>query len=560
MSTPAPFRTIGRYELLEVIGRGGAAVVYLAQQRDLRRLVALKELAPVQAADSTFAARFVDESRVAGLLNHPNVVTVHEFFEADGVPFIAMEYLPQGSLRPYVGAVSLAQFAGVLEGVLAGLSHGQSHGIVHRDLKPENLLVTADGRVKIADFGVARALGEVITREVVTVAGTTIGTPAYMAPEQALGDPLTHATDLYSLGVVAYELLAGQLPFTDSATPVAVLYRHVHEPVPPINDLVPDVDPRLAEWLDRMLAKHPGHRFENADRAWEALEDVVLELLGPRWRREARLAVRGRPAAGAAPLTPAAFETSGVLAAAGAPPELVPVAPTIDELPAPPASPEPGAPREAPVVADPAPQPAPVPAPRSAATGPLTVAPRRRVPVAVTTIVRLARRHPDEAPPEERGRGGRRLAAALGLVVLAGAIVAVAIILGAGGGHPKTRPRRTVSSRPSVAPARRRRRPPAHSARRPRHPAHDPGRAAGQHDRHGGGPWPGRRPGRRRVRRGSRPARSAAGRHAGERHHRLGADPAEPGRAGIYVPGPDGTGQQCDRVRQGRRAGHGGRR
>jgi hypothetical protein len=247
--------------------------------------------------------------------------------------------------------------------------------------------------------------------------------------------------------VVAYELLAGQLPFTDSETPVAVLYRHVHEPVPPINDVVPDIDPRLAQWLDRMLAKHSGERFENADRAWEALEDVVLELLGPRWRREARLAVYGRPAAGAAPLTPAAFETGPVADAARPPSEPAPVAPTVDELPAPPPAPSPV--DEAP---EPAARPAPVPAPRPAATGPLTVAPRRRVPVAVTTIVRLARRHPDEQPLEPRGRERRRRAAGAGLVVLAAAAVAVAVALSAGAGTPKRpRPRAT---RPAVASAR----------------------------------------------------------------------------------------------------------
>jgi serine/threonine protein kinase len=206
---PEVLKRVGRYDLLDVIGRGGAAVVYLAHQRDLRRNVALKELAPFHAADATFAERFVDESRLAGSLSHANVVVVHEYFEDAGVPYIAMEYLPHGSLRQYIGNLSTAQIAGVLEGVLAGLSAGEAHGIVHRDLKPENLLVGGDGRVKIADFGVARALNKAATRAVVTVAGTTIGTPTYMSPEQALGTTLTPATDLYSLGVVAWEMLAG---------------------------------------------------------------------------------------------------------------------------------------------------------------------------------------------------------------------------------------------------------------------------------------------------------------------------------------------------------------
>jgi hypothetical protein len=316
--SPSPIRTVGRYELLEVIGRGGAAVMYLAVQGDLRREVALKELAPaVGAADPSFALRFSQESRVAGSLSHPNVVTVFEFLVEDGVPYIAMEYLPRGSLRPYVGALSLVQVVGVLEGVLAGLAHGESHAVVHRDLKPENLLVTADGRVKIADFGVARAYADAVRAPVVTAVGTMIGTPAYMAPEQALGGAVGPAADLYSLGVVAWELLAGRVPFEDKDTPVAVLYQHVHEAIPPVRSVAPDVDPRIEAWLERMLAKDPADRFASAEAAWEALEDVVLDLLGPRWRRDARLPAADADAAGR-PLTPAVFApTLGSVPAAG---------------------------------------------------------------------------------------------------------------------------------------------------------------------------------------------------------------------------------------------------
>ena len=303
-------KRVGRYDLLEVIGRGGAAVVYLARQRDLQRPVALKELAPYQAADTSFAGRFVEESRLAGQMNHANVVTVHEYFVEAEVPYIAMEFLPNGSLRTYIGELSLAQIAGVLEGVLAGLSHGEEHGVVHRDLKPENLLVTADGRVKIADFGVARAYNQAQTRAVVTMAGTTIGTPTYMSPEQALGNNLTASTDLYSLGVVAWELLTGRVPFEDQENPVAVLYRHVHEPVPPARDFAPDLDPRIDAWLARMLAKAPEERFQSADEAWFELEEIVLELIGPRWRREARLAVgEDHSRRDDATLTPAEFRS-----------------------------------------------------------------------------------------------------------------------------------------------------------------------------------------------------------------------------------------------------------
>jgi len=155
-------RTVGRYEISKELGRGGMAVVYLARQTDLDRNVALKELGAFHASDPAFAERFLRESRIAGSLSHPNIVTVHEFFEHEGTPYISMEYIERGSLRPYVGQLSLAQIAGVLEGMLAGLAHAhaESQGIVHRDLKPENIMITREGSVKIADFGIAKALNQ----------------------------------------------------------------------------------------------------------------------------------------------------------------------------------------------------------------------------------------------------------------------------------------------------------------------------------------------------------------------------------------------------------------
>jgi serine/threonine protein kinase len=405
---PEVLRRVGRYDLLEVIGRGGAAVVYLAQQRDLERYVALKELAPFHAADASFAERFVAESRVAGSMSHANVVTVHEFFEDGGVPYIAMEYLPHGSLRQYIGKLSTAQIAGVLEGVLAGLSHGELHGIVHRDLKPENLLVAFDGRVKIADFGVARAYNKAATRQVVTVAGTTIGTPAYMSPEQALGTDLTPATDLYSLGVVAWELLAGQVPFEETDTPVAVLYRHVHEQVPSVRSVAPEVDQGLAGWLEQMLAKRPEDRFQNAEAAWVALEDIVLELLGPRWRREARMAL-DEPAPRGHTLTPASFDS----VSADAPP---------------PPSPADAPPSERAVVETVVDAEEQVPpAPKT------TVAPKRQPRRSRTTLLRAPRRHREPSPEADEPTTAttRRRAVALAIVLaMAGAAAGGAVLAG----------------------------------------------------------------------------------------------------------------------------------
>jgi serine/threonine protein kinase len=399
-------KRVGRFDLLEVIGRGGAAVVYLALQRDLQRHVALKELAPFHLADTSFAERFVEESRLAGSMNHANIVTVHEFFEDGSVPYIAMEYLPHGSLRQYIGRLSTAQIAGVLEGVLAGLAHGEAHQIVHRDLKPENLLVAIDGRVKIADFGVARAYSKAATRAVVTVAGTTIGTPAYMSPEQALGTDLTPATDLYSLGVVAWELLTGQVPFDETDTPVAVLYRHVHEPVPSVRSVAPEVDEGIAEWLDKMLEKRPEDRFQSADEAWVALEDVVLELLGPRWRREARLALDDDMPRGKRTLTPASLRSVSV------------------DTP----RPESGDTSRGEAGDGPGSVPRTVSGP-SVQTPPPTVAPARRRERSNTTMFRLARRHrdvgEDEGPITPDVMRRRLIAGAIVTAMIIAAVVGV---------------------------------------------------------------------------------------------------------------------------------------
>src|SRR4051794_27081485 len=285
---------LGRYEIVEQIGRGGMAVVYLARQLDLDRLGALKELSAVHAADPSWAARFVRESRLTGALSHANIVTVYDYFEVGGTPYIAMEHLKRGSLRPYMQGRSLAQIGGVLTDVLAGLEHAESCGIVHRDLKPENLLVTADGHVKIADFGIATAgMGT-------SAPGVAVGTPAYMAPEQALAGTLGPWTDLYAVGCVAYELCVGERPFADVDEAFALMFRRVHEPVPPAATVDEQVDPAISQWIDGLLRRDPERRVRHAAEAAETLEDVLFQGVGPRWRRASRLTEPPAPAARAA--------------------------------------------------------------------------------------------------------------------------------------------------------------------------------------------------------------------------------------------------------------------
>ncbi len=234
------------------------------------------------------------------------MVTVFDFLEQDGVPYIAMEYLERGSLRPFVGRMSLAQVAGVLEGLLAALSHAEAMKIVHRDVKPENLLVTSDGGIKIADFGIAKAMQQVATEEMLTPAGATVGTPAYMAPEQAMAQEIGGWTDLYQTGIVAFELLTGAVPFRSDGTPIAVLMQHISDPVPPLPAGTP---PALEDWVRRMTAKEPSDRPADARVAWNELEEIILEIQGPLWPRDARLGKHEPTAEHPTPLTPARFSS-----------------------------------------------------------------------------------------------------------------------------------------------------------------------------------------------------------------------------------------------------------
>ena len=292
---------VGNYEIVRMLARGGMAVVYLVRQPALDREVVLKRL-DLESDDPALAQRFVREARLAATLDHPNVVTLFDFFEHDGVPYIAMEYVSGGSLRELVGRLDLPQICGVVEGVLAGLGHAERRGIAHRDLKPENVLLTSRGNVKIADFGIARAYNALTQR--LTVPGMAIGTPAYMAPEQATNDPLGPYTDLYALGVIAYELLSGRTPFL-ADTPVGLLYAHVHKRPPPLADLVEPGHVAVCGWVEWLLAKDPADRPQSAAEAWDALEEVAVAQMGPYWRRTATITA---PVPRAAPEPPAGAE------------------------------------------------------------------------------------------------------------------------------------------------------------------------------------------------------------------------------------------------------------
>jgi Protein kinase domain/CHAT domain len=303
---------IGRYEIVRLIAHGWMSDVWLARDEVLECEVALKKLGMMDEARR--AQVFLQEGRTAGA-GHPNILTILDRFEHAGNRYIATEYAEGGSLRGWVGRLELAQFGGVMGATLAALEWAEGRGLRHLDVKPENLLVTQGGRVKLGDFGLAALLGEVQDE------GQTVGTPSYMAPELAMAQELGPATDLYAVGCVAFELLAGRPPFGADTVPTVVLLRQVNEPAPELAAVVAGTDPGLSAWVAWLLRKDPLARPASASAAWDALEDVLLRLLGPRWRRDARLTLPG--AAEAPPAhapAPSAASDTGAMAPVTSPP------------------------------------------------------------------------------------------------------------------------------------------------------------------------------------------------------------------------------------------------
>ena len=255
----------GRYELHRRLGRGGMAEVYLARDQLLDRPVAVKVLFPALATDQGFVERFRREAQAAANLQHPNIVSVFDWGEANGTYFIVMEYVEGHTLAEMLrdeGRLHPDRAAEITADIAAALGFAHRNRVVHRDVKPGNVLITRDGGVKVADFGIARALSD-STDQNLTKTGSVMGTATYFSPEQARGAPVDPRSDIYSLGCVLYEMTTGHPPFAgDSA--VAIAYKHVQEnPIPPRR-----YDPALPETLEaitlKCLAKNPANRYPGA--------------------------------------------------------------------------------------------------------------------------------------------------------------------------------------------------------------------------------------------------------------------------------------------------------
>jgi serine/threonine-protein kinase len=268
-----------RYELGDLIGRGGMADVHAGLDQRLQRDVAIKIMRPGSVAADDLEARFEDEARVAARLHHPNVVSVYDTgVTDDGKPFIVMERLPGTTFgdRMRAGPLDADEVRAVAEDVLAAIGAAHAAGVVHRDIKPGNILMTEDGRAKIADFGIARESDTLLVDPTTTQALT--GTPAYLAPERIEGKPATAQSDLWALGVVLYEALAGQKPF-DGPTPLAVAVAVRDDDPTPLPELRPGVEPTMAAAVATAMAADPSQRFGTAAEMAAAVrgESVVAD-------------------------------------------------------------------------------------------------------------------------------------------------------------------------------------------------------------------------------------------------------------------------------------------
>jgi serine/threonine protein kinase len=311
-----------RYELEELIGHGGMSSVYRAHDSLLERYVALKVMHEQYSEDEDFVERLKREARSVAQLQHPNIVTVIDRGEQDGRQYIVFEYIDGENLKELVvrkGRLEVRVALEIAIDIARALGFAHEHGLVHRDVKPQNVLLNGDGRAKVTDFGIARSLD---VEHSVTQTGTVLGTSNYIAPEQASGKHVDQHSDVYSLGVVLFEMLTGEVPFPGESF-VAVALKHVNEPPPSVLDVRGDIPLRVAEAVDRALEKDPRRRFPGMDAFAAELEACLAELdrgdgevtmVVPSARRLARPPRRRR---GTVPYVPLAIGFLALLAIAG---------------------------------------------------------------------------------------------------------------------------------------------------------------------------------------------------------------------------------------------------
>jgi hypothetical protein len=277
---PAHLGRLDSYEIIDVLGQGGMGMVLRAFDDCLQRSVAIKVLATHYAHNATAQQRFCREARAAAAIRHEHVVAIHSVDEVDGHPYLVMEYIPGISLEEHLerhGPLGLEDILRIGAQIASGLAAAHAQGLIHRDIKPANILLeTGIGRVKLTDFGLARAADDAR----LTQSGTVAGTPLYMAPEQARGETLDHRADLFSLGSVLYSMCTGKTPF-EAGTPLAVLRRITEETPRPIQEINPAIPDWLIEIIEKLQAKKPADRFDSAAEVAQLLEQYLQHVRQP---------------------------------------------------------------------------------------------------------------------------------------------------------------------------------------------------------------------------------------------------------------------------------------
>ena len=273
-------KEIGKYRITERLGQGGMAEVYAGVHTHLDRKVAVKVLHSYLLEGGDFVARFKREAKAVANLRHPSIVQVYDFDVQDDLIFMVMEYIDGVNLHTKLVEMGnkgermpIKLIGSIINDIASALDYAHSKGMLHRDIKPSNIMIDTDNKAYLTDFGIAKLLSD----QKFTATGTLVGTPAYMSPEQGRGDDLTEESDIYSLGVVAFEMLTGQVPY-DAKTPIGIVHKQINDPVPTISELVDGVPSTAQEVIDRALAKTPGSRFSSAEALVGALRTALQAL------------------------------------------------------------------------------------------------------------------------------------------------------------------------------------------------------------------------------------------------------------------------------------------
>ena len=448
------------YEIEGELGRGAWGVVLAARHRQLDREVAIKQLPQAFGSDPAVRTRFLAEARVLAQFEHPHIVPIYDFIEHEGLCALVMERLRGGTVlgRARSDGFTPAQACALAIAACAGLHYAHRRGVLHRDVKPENLMFSTDGVLKVTDFGIAKVVGGAAT--VATRAGDVLGTPAYMAPEQAQGGELTPATDVYALGTVLYQLLSGQLPYPADSNPIAMLYRHVHEDPVPLGQVAPRIPVAVAAVTARALARDPMRRYADAEQLAIGIAEAAASEWGDRWLPATAMTVTATGPVLSAAVGHRAPELQDTLApdfvvpspAVGGgpvdtPSGLVPVS----SLPALMAQFESGASLSGTTVApDAMPPPSPQPHPSFPPPPSLPVRPRRETPSGPPPAAPVRPPPRPQRPLRPPAAPNRSRLVLIVAAALAVAVVAAVVVLSRGGGKTSTI---EVATSPSLKPA-----------------------------------------------------------------------------------------------------------